>query len=229
MYPTAALKRHAFFESLDWAALLALQLEPPIDLSVPYDPPPPTNNNNNNNNNITPSGKNQPSSGGGGSVKSPTLEGGISPAGPGQGPGTPGVGNTVEGREEEEELDMEKLTRHFHEGFTGQHISLSVLEVPRFDLLCCLSLPSLYHYISLCHTTNLFLNFSYTLFLFLSRVPSIKLFYLLSNYPVYPFLHLSHYLSILLSRQDSMSISTAGHRNGSRTSETGTELGLGDR
>ena len=28
--------------------------------------------------------------------------------------------------------------------------------------------------------------------------------------------------------QDSMSVSTTGHRNGSRTSETGTELGLGE-
>ena len=119
------MKRHAFFEDLDWTALLALQIEPPIDLSVPYDPPPPTNNNNSN---ITPSGKNQqpPGAGGNSSVKSPLLEGGVSPAG--QGLGASGVGS-VEGREEEEELDMEMLTRHFHEGFTGQHISLSVLEV----------------------------------------------------------------------------------------------------
>ena len=122
------MKRHAFFEDLDWTALLALQIEPPIDLSVPYDPPPPTNNNNNNN--ITPSGKNQPQPGAGGnsSVKSPLLDGGINPAGQGQGLGASGVGS-AEGREEEEELDMEMLTRHFHEGFTGQHISLSVLEV----------------------------------------------------------------------------------------------------
>ena len=46
------------------------------------------------------------------------------------------MGTTIEGREEEEELDMDMLTRHFHEGFTGQHISLSVLEVrASIDLL----------------------------------------------------------------------------------------------
>jgi hypothetical protein len=74
---------------MDWAALHLLQLEPPIDLRVAYDPPPSTNN-------------------------KPT------PVKPTQRAST--------GGDELDQADMDDLTKHFHEGFTGQQISQSVLE-----------------------------------------------------------------------------------------------------
>jgi p70 ribosomal S6 kinase len=85
----AALKRHAFFDDLDWAALLALELEPPIDLSKAYDGP---------------------------TTSTPTTNAAAAAS-----TSTPSTNHAAG-------LDMADLTKHFHEGFTGQRISLSVVE-----------------------------------------------------------------------------------------------------
>ena len=87
----AALKRHPFFDDLDWAALLALELEPPIDLSKAYDNP----------NSIATTAAAAAAASASASAKPPGGSDG---------------------------LDMDDLTKHFHEGFTGQRISLSVVE-----------------------------------------------------------------------------------------------------
>eukprot|EP00596_Hydrurales_sp_CCMP1899_P003551 CAMPEP_0119044698 /NCGR_PEP_ID=MMETSP1177-20130426/33696_1 /TAXON_ID=2985 /ORGANISM="Ochromonas sp, Strain CCMP1899" /LENGTH=813 /DNA_ID=CAMNT_0007015211 /DNA_START=211 /DNA_END=2649 /DNA_ORIENTATION=- len=135
----AALKQHPFFEDLNWTALINLEIEPPIDLSVPPTPAPlsltkpsPSNEvnespNYNSNNHLdedfspmSPKGdtylsptKNDPNNKdlnnnkSGGSDTSSRYKGGESPC---------------------LSLTADHLTRHFHEGFTGQHISLSVVE-----------------------------------------------------------------------------------------------------
>ena len=115
-----ALKRHPFFEDLDWSDLINLRLEPPIDLSQPYVPSTSglsgngTNNNgtspNNSKKNVLEVKQNIPEI-----INSNAQH-------------TPLKSNDSSGDVRILELTTEHLTRHFHEGFTTQQISLSVVE-----------------------------------------------------------------------------------------------------
>ena len=105
----AALKQHLFFEDLNWSDLINLRIEPPIDLSKPYIVSNPISNGNSPNNVKK-----------GVDVSSP-----MTAATPlrvvessGNNSNSPNILT----------LTTEHLTRHFHEGFTGQQISFSVVE-----------------------------------------------------------------------------------------------------
>ena len=105
-----ALKRHPFFEDLDWADLINLRLEPPIDLSQPYvlNTSSTANNGvastgnspNNSKKNVPEVKKNLPEV-----INTTTLN-------------TPLKSNDNNGELKTVELTTEYLTRHFHEGFT---------------------------------------------------------------------------------------------------------------
>ena len=106
----AALKQHLFFEDLNWSDLINLRIEPPIDLSKPYTVSNPSVSNGNSPNNTKK----------GVDVSSP-----MTTATPlkvvessGNNSNSPNILT----------LTTEHLTRHFHEGFTGQQISFSVVE-----------------------------------------------------------------------------------------------------
>jgi hypothetical protein len=120
----AALKQHPFFEDLNWTALINLEIEPPIDLSVPPTPAPlslakpsPSNESPNyNSNNHFDDDISSPISPRGATYLSPTKN------------------DPNDSKNDRSDLSpclsltADHLTRHFHEGFTGQHISLSVVE-----------------------------------------------------------------------------------------------------
>ena len=115
-----ALKRHPFFEDLDWTDLINLRLEPPIDLSQPYvlNTSSTANNGgastgnspNNSKKNVPEVKKNVPEV-----INTTTLN-------------TPLKSDDSSGEVKTVELTTEYLIRHFHEGFTAQQISLSVVE-----------------------------------------------------------------------------------------------------
>ena len=150
----AALKQHPFFEDIDWTDLINLELDPPIDLSKPYVTPNSSgnnnsNNNNNNNNPQTPVALNAKK----GDINSPALtnmnmntningnkdrdierendrEGRSCPITPRT--RTPYDAESLSTQTHTQTmtlpLTVEHLTRHFHEGFTGQQVSLSDVE-----------------------------------------------------------------------------------------------------
>lgn len=198
-----ALKQHAFFEDLDWTDLINLEIEPPIDLSKPYVLANSNNNSSSNNNNGNGNGNINPNTPGisnakKGDINSPAVtsinmnmnmnkekekesdrEGRSCPVTP----RTPL--NTDSSSVQTLPLTMEHLTRHFHEGFTGQQVSLSDVEesyststISRAGALS-LSLPSfviLYSLFSI--YTYLFIIFSFLCsFFFLSLFYFFLFFY----------------------------------------------------
>ena len=112
----AALKRHPFFEDLDWTDLINLRISPPIDLSIPYVTP--TTPHTPTQNTAKPSNK-------GSDLPSP-----CSPMPKDTETDSDGCAINPNGPPAPQQLalTMEHLTRHFHEEFTGKHISLSDVE-----------------------------------------------------------------------------------------------------
>ena len=149
----AALKQHPFFEDLDWTDLINLELDPPIDLSKPYVIPNSSGNNNNSNNNPQPPAASNAKKG---DINSPALtsmnmnmninningnkdkdrdigresdrEGRSCLITPRTRPPYDTESLTTQTQTMTLPLTVEHLTRHFHEGFTGQQVSLSDVE-----------------------------------------------------------------------------------------------------
>jgi hypothetical protein len=112
----AALKRHPFFEDLDWTDLINLRISPPIDLSVPYSTP--ATQTTPAQNAVKPSNK-------GVDLSSPST-----PVPKDRDSDSPVCASYPNGPPAPQQLalTMEHLTRHFHEDFTAKHISLSDVE-----------------------------------------------------------------------------------------------------
>jgi hypothetical protein len=112
----AALKRHPFFEDLDWTDLINLRISPPIDLSVPYSTP--ATQTTPAQNTVKPSNK-------GVDLSSPST-----PVPKDRDSDSPVCASYPNGPPAPQQLalTMEHLTRHFHEDFTAKHISLSDVE-----------------------------------------------------------------------------------------------------
>ena len=201
-----ALKQHAFFEDLDWTDLINLEIEPPIDLSKPYVL---LNSNNNNNNNSNGNNINNDNNGnnGYGNPQTPgtsnAKKGDINSAAV-----TSINKNTNKEKESDKEgrsspvspriplnaepssvqtlpLTMEHLTRHFHEGFTGQQVSLSDVEESYSTSTLSRAGTLLSSVLSYLPFLSSFFSVSLSLFFLMTRIP----------HPCAPHLYLYRYLS----------------------------------
>jgi hypothetical protein len=109
----AALKRHPFFEDLDWTDLINLRIAPPIDLSIPYASP------------ATPAQNTVKANSKASDLSSPST-----PVPKDRDTDSPVCASYPNGPPAPQQLalTMEHLTRHFHEDFTAKHINLSDVE-----------------------------------------------------------------------------------------------------